>query len=297
MVRQRPPAYSAVKIKGQRAYKLARAGESFEMPEREVTVYRFEETRREGAERDFVIECSSGTYVRSLIADLGDAYCTALRRTRIGDFDVEDADPERLLPLEQALRHIPGAGHAIDHLAFLTPMRVTPLSDVEPRPRRVAVGEFDGVHVGHREVIAGNDTVLTFEPHPAAVVKPDRAPKLLTSLDVKIELIAELGVEELVIVPFDDAFAHRGASEFVDAVLVGRAGRDARVRRGELPVRARDHGRRCAAGRRRPLRDARGADGASRRRDSVLDADPDAGRRRRGGGGGAPAGRAIPDAR
>ena len=107
VIRQRPPAYSAVKINGRRAYKLARAGESFEMPEREVTVYRFEETRHEGAERDFVIECSSGTYVRSLIADLGDAYCTALRRTRIGDFGIEDADPERLLPLEQSLRRIP----------------------------------------------------------------------------------------------------------------------------------------------------------------------------------------------
>jgi tRNA pseudouridine55 synthase len=109
VIRQRPPAYSAVKINGRRAYKLARAGETFELPEREVTVYRFEETRRAGAERDFVIECSSGTYVRSLIADLGDAYCTALRRTRIGEFDVSDADPERLLPLEQALRHIPVA--------------------------------------------------------------------------------------------------------------------------------------------------------------------------------------------
>ena len=107
VVRQRPPAYSAVKINGRRAYKLARAGETFELPEREVTVHRFEETRRDGAERDFVIECSSGTYVRSLIADLGDAYCTALRRTHIGDFDVADADPERLLPLELALRHIP----------------------------------------------------------------------------------------------------------------------------------------------------------------------------------------------
>ena len=112
-IRQRPPAYSAVKIKGRRAYKLARAGETFEMPEREVTVYRFEQTRRAGAERDFVIECSSGTYVRSLIADLGDAYCTALRRTLIGEFDVKDADPERLLPLEQALRHIPGAAATI----------------------------------------------------------------------------------------------------------------------------------------------------------------------------------------
>ena len=107
VIRQRPPAYSAVKINGRRAYKLARAGESFELPERAVTLYRFEETRRAGAERDFVIECSSGTYVRSLIADLGDAYCTALRRTRIGEFDVSNAAPERLLPLELALRHIP----------------------------------------------------------------------------------------------------------------------------------------------------------------------------------------------
>jgi tRNA pseudouridine55 synthase len=107
LVRQRPPTYSAVKVNGQRAYKRARAGETFELPEREITVHRFEETRRAGAERDFVIECSSGTYVRSLIGDLGDAYCTALRRTRIGDFDISDADPERLLPLELALRHIP----------------------------------------------------------------------------------------------------------------------------------------------------------------------------------------------
>jgi tRNA pseudouridine55 synthase len=106
-LRQRPPAHSAVKIKGKRAYKLARAGIEIEMPEREITVYRFDETARRGPERDYLIECSSGTYVRSLIADLGDAYCTALRRTRIGPFDVADAtgepDPARLLPLSQAL--------------------------------------------------------------------------------------------------------------------------------------------------------------------------------------------------
>ena len=106
IVAQRPPSYSAVKVGGRRAYELARAGVSFELPTREVAVFRFDETRRAGEERDFVIECSSGTYVRSLIADLGDAYCTALRRTRIGEFDVREADPERLLPLEQALRRI-----------------------------------------------------------------------------------------------------------------------------------------------------------------------------------------------
>jgi tRNA pseudouridine55 synthase len=90
-IRQRPPIYSAVKIGGERAYRKARRGESFEMPERIVTVHRFEQCWREGERAAFQIECSSGTYVRSLIADLGDAYCEQLRRTAIGPFDVRDA--------------------------------------------------------------------------------------------------------------------------------------------------------------------------------------------------------------
>jgi riboflavin kinase/FMN adenylyltransferase len=101
-------------------------------------------------------------------------------------------------------------------------MRLTNLFDAEPRPRRVAVGEFDGVHLGHREVIRGSDTVLTFEPHPLQVVRPEAAPKLLTSLDAKAELIASLGVDELVVIPFDDRFAHQSPREFIDHILVGR---------------------------------------------------------------------------
>ncbi|HWK17473.1 MAG TPA: bifunctional riboflavin kinase/FAD synthetase [Solirubrobacteraceae bacterium] len=96
------------------------------------------------------------------------------------------------------------------------------LPDTVPRPRRVAVGEFDGVHVGHREVISGNDTVLTFEPHPLQVVRPEAAPKLLTSLDAKAELIETLGVEELVVVPFDEGFALQTPQEFIDRILVER---------------------------------------------------------------------------
>lgn len=101
-------------------------------------------------------------------------------------------------------------------------MRVTMLSDAEPRPRRVAVGEFDGVHLGHREVISGNDTVLTFEPHPLAVIRPEARPKLLTSLEAKAELIEQLGVRELVVIPFDEMFASQTPREFIDQVLVAR---------------------------------------------------------------------------
>lgn len=92
-VRQRPPIYSAVKVKGERAYKRARRGEAFDMPERIVTVARFEQLWREDERAAFQIECSSGTYVRSLISDLGDAYCEELRRTGIGPFDVREAVP------------------------------------------------------------------------------------------------------------------------------------------------------------------------------------------------------------
>ncbi|MCW3020090.1 MAG: truB [Solirubrobacterales bacterium] len=97
-LRQRPPIYSAVKIGGERAYKRARRGERFEMPERIVSVHRFRQLWREQdpapdelPRAAFEIECGSGTYVRSLIADLGDAYCLELRRTAIGPFDVRDA--------------------------------------------------------------------------------------------------------------------------------------------------------------------------------------------------------------
>src|ERR671926_675408 len=104
------------------------------------------------------------------------------------------------------------------------PLDVTWLPDARPRPRDVAVGEFDGVHVGHRGVIRGADTVLTFEPHPRAVVAPESAPKLLTPLEIKADLIAALGVRELVVIPFDGSFAAQSPQEFVENVLVERLG-------------------------------------------------------------------------
>jgi tRNA pseudouridine55 synthase len=124
-LRQRPPAHSAVKIRGERAYRKARRGEHVEMPERIVTVARFEQTWREadpahpGMQRaGFEIDCGSGTYVRSLIGDLHDAYCLELRRTAIGPFYVADAVPlpargrpweePPLIALEDALAMLPG---------------------------------------------------------------------------------------------------------------------------------------------------------------------------------------------
>ncbi|MGD1056412.1 MAG: bifunctional riboflavin kinase/FAD synthetase [Solirubrobacteraceae bacterium] len=104
-------------------------------------------------------------------------------------------------------------------------MEITRLPDVERGAvRSVAVGTFDGVHLGHREVIAGSDSVLTFEPHPVSVVSPQHTPKLLTTLERKAELLASLGVHELVVIPFDAEFAQRSASEFIDDVLVGALG-------------------------------------------------------------------------
>lgn len=104
---QRPPAYSAVKVGGERLYRKARRGESVEVAPRPVTVTRFDLLWREGDRAAFEIECSSGTYVRQLIADLGDAYCLELERVAIGDFQLADADPERPLPLSDALAFLP----------------------------------------------------------------------------------------------------------------------------------------------------------------------------------------------
>jgi tRNA pseudouridine55 synthase len=107
VLRQRPPAYSAVKVGGERAYARARRGEAVVTAERSVTVTRFERLWRDDERAAFAIECSSGTYVRTLISDLGDAYCLELRRTGIGPFDVADASEEAIVPLRDALSFLP----------------------------------------------------------------------------------------------------------------------------------------------------------------------------------------------
>ena len=117
-------------------------------------------------------------------------------------------------------------------------MKVTSLPELPVRepgeagPRNVAIGTFDGVHVGHREVIRGSDTVLTFDPHPVAITHPEALPKLLNTFAIKRDLIGGLGVDELVVVPFDEEFASRSAEQFVQDVLIRQLGAE-RVSVGE----------------------------------------------------------------
>jgi tRNA pseudouridine55 synthase len=106
-IEQRPPAYSAVKVGGERLYERARRGDPVEGAPRRVTVYRADLAWRKGDRALVEIECSAGTYVRQLVATLEDAYCEELERTRIGPFRLEDADAERLVPLADALDFLP----------------------------------------------------------------------------------------------------------------------------------------------------------------------------------------------
>ena len=148
-VRQRPPAYSAIRVGGVRAYERARRGEEFEMPERIVHVHRFEQrTREDGVRGSYEIECSSGTYIRSLVAELGDAYCESLRRTRIGPWSVDAADGETLIPL-------------IDVLAAFLPIVV-----VEGEPARRAR------HGALVDVEADGTVVLADDEGPICIAEP-----------------------------------------------------------------------------------------------------------------------------
>jgi riboflavin kinase / FMN adenylyltransferase len=111
-------------------------------------------------------------------------------------------------------------------------IKVTQLPDVERRSRNVAIGVFDGVHVGHRRVIDGANTALTFEPHPLRVLHPDAAPKLIMPFEIKRDVIEGLGVEELIVIPFDHEFSSIAAEDFCARILVQALGAE-RVSVGE----------------------------------------------------------------
>jgi len=145
---QTPPAYSAVRVGGKRAYELARSGEVPELEARPITVHRADLLSHEDERAEFEIECSSGTYVRSLITDLGDAYCEELERTAIGPFQLEDADPDRLVPLREALAFLPERALSADEA------------------RAVSHGRPVVVHAGTNEPVR-----LTFEGELVAIAE------------------------------------------------------------------------------------------------------------------------------
>jgi riboflavin kinase/FMN adenylyltransferase len=88
----------------------------------------------------------------------------------------------------------------------------------------VAIGTFDGVHLGHRRVLSGCDTALTFDPHPLRIIQPRLAPRLLTDHDQKLRKLRGLGIRRVAIVPFDQHWSEVSAQEFVEEVVVGRLG-------------------------------------------------------------------------
>jgi len=103
-------------------------------------------------------------------------------------------------------------------------IKVTQLADAEARSRQVAIGVFDSVHVGHRKVIDGADTVLTFEPHPLRVLHPEAAPKLIMPFEIKRDVIEGLRVEELIVISFDDEFSSIAPEDFCSRILVEALG-------------------------------------------------------------------------
>lgn len=93
-----------------------------------------------------------------------------------------------------------------------------------PSSGRVAIGTFDGVHLGHRQVLDGCDTVLTFDPHPRVVLDPRHAPSLLSDRRHKLHKLGSLGIRQVAIVRFDQAWSRVSAEEFVERVVVGQLG-------------------------------------------------------------------------
>lgn len=154
VIRQTPPAYSAIKLGGRRAYALARAGETVEIPSREVTLHAFDRI----GPREFDIRCSAGTYVRTLMADLGDAYCDSLRRTEIGPFCVSDASDTVI-----------GLGEALG--------RFLPVWELDaPRARLAGFGTaIDGTGAPEGEIVLLSDAdgpIALAEPREGGLHKP-----------------------------------------------------------------------------------------------------------------------------
>jgi tRNA pseudouridine55 synthase len=164
---QTPPAYSAVKVGGRRAYELARAGETPELKARPITVHRAELLWHEDDRAAFEIECSSGTYVRSLVTELGDAYCDELERTAIGAFRLEDAGD--FVPLRAALAFLPERALSAEEARAISHGKRIPAHEDVTGPIRLTHGG-DVVAIG--EVAGAEQSAQAGEVRPVVVFAP-----------------------------------------------------------------------------------------------------------------------------
>jgi tRNA pseudouridine55 synthase len=159
-----------VKVGGRRAYELARAGETPELKARPITVHRAELLWHEDDRAAFEIECSSGTYVRSLITDLGDAYCEELERTAIGPFRVEDAGRDSLVPLREALVFMPERRLSAEEAVAIRHGRRIPAQETTAEPTRLT---HEGEILAIGEAVAGEGSASrTGEMRPVVVFAP-----------------------------------------------------------------------------------------------------------------------------
>lgn len=169
-IEQTPPAYSAIKVGGEPLYRAARRGEAVEAPVRTVHVYAFNLRGFASPSFEFRVRCSGGTYVRSLVADVGNAlgcgaHLSALRRTAVGPFSVEEArtpdDPGAPLPLERAVEHLaavqldPEEAKAAGHGRILGPAGIAgPYRAVGPDGTLIGIYRDDGAKAVPEVILA-----------------------------------------------------------------------------------------------------------------------------------------------
>ncbi|MDR1776120.1 MAG: tRNA pseudouridine(55) synthase TruB [Actinomycetes bacterium] len=245
---QLPPAFAAIKQGGQVAYRAARAGNPLELKPRRIAVYQADVVERDGAAQTWTVDftVSKGTYIRALARDIGlaagtHAHLAALRRTQSGAISVDEA-----YTIKQIERVVSVDPSAIAD-CFLTRERLAaaldplPVPDYVPGPRIgpsvVAMGAFDGVHRGHRDLLShsvqlaheqGYESVaVTFDPLPRCFFNPQSCPKPLVTLEEKLQLIQSCGVDNSIVIPFTHELARMSASDFLTRLLPTRV--DVRV--------------------------------------------------------------------
>jgi len=230
---QIPPMYSAIKIKGKKLYELARVGKEVERPPRMVDIKELEILRLDLPEVEFRVVCSKGTYVRTLCHDIGEKLgcggtMAALERTRSGVFTSTDAltlkQIEQLMQegrIEEVIIQIPLSGG-------VCPTQTSFGSELPPPPTAIAIGKFDGIHLGHQKLLATlfkqkqnglKTVVVTFDPPPEVFFLKAENKQLLTK-DEKEELLKEMGVDSIFYYSMNEVNAAMSAEGFIEEVLL-----------------------------------------------------------------------------